>query len=84
MVGLHTCQGKVLPNRVKFPNHSEFLQSFEDEHIFFAVLCSSQLPEGLTMGKIKKKGRASYMLAHYPVLILPTGASGQAKNFMYV
>ena len=36
------------------------------------------------MGKIKKKGSASHMLAHYPVLILPTGASGQAKNFMYV
>ena len=36
------------------------------------------------MGRIKKKGRASFTLAHYSVLILPTGASGQAKNFMYV
>ena len=36
------------------------------------------------MGKIKKKGRASHMLGQRVALILYTGASGQAKNFMYV
>ncbi len=36
------------------------------------------------MGRIKKKGRVSYMLAQCLALILRIGTSGQAKNFMYV
>ena len=36
------------------------------------------------MGRIKKKGRISGMLAQCLVLTLWIGTSGQAKNFMYV